>query len=237
MSLVRRWILKCFVLALWIGAAAGGSNGAEIQSGSAMTIVALGDSTTAGTPGFRSAAEFPPGGEGNEQSQYAYWVMKRHPEWRVLNRGVAGERSDEILKRFERDVLAFKPQAVILLAGVNDLYQGYDVTWVKRHLTGLYERARQANLKVVACTILPSNEASRQVWERMQGVNEWIHTYSLEHDLAFCDTSRTVEDPENPGSLAGTPDGLHPDVEGYRKMGEAIAACLEERLPEEKRSN
>ncbi len=41
-----------------------------------LTIVGLGDSTTAGTPGFRSPLESPPDGAGDETSQYAYWMRK-----------------------------------------------------------------------------------------------------------------------------------------------------------------
>ena len=46
-----------------------------------VRIVALGDSTTAGTPGFKSPLEAPPDGRGDETSQYAYWLMRAHPEW------------------------------------------------------------------------------------------------------------------------------------------------------------
>ena len=49
------------------------------------TVVALGDSTTAGTPGFQSPVEAPPDGAGNVESQFAYWLMQAHPDWRVLN--------------------------------------------------------------------------------------------------------------------------------------------------------
>ena len=68
-------------------------------------IVAIGDSTTAGTPGFKSPIEMPPEGQGDATSQFAYWLMQAHPEWTVLNRGVNGERSDQIRARFERDVV------------------------------------------------------------------------------------------------------------------------------------
>src|SRR4030095_16481680 len=64
-------------------------------------IVALGDSTTAGTPGWKSPLEAPPRGQGDETSQYAYWLMQAHQEWEVLNRGVNGERSDEIRRRVD----------------------------------------------------------------------------------------------------------------------------------------
>src|SRR6266545_5112304 len=88
---------------------------------SGTTIVALGDSTTAGTPGFMSPIESPPDGAGNVESQYAHWLMQAHADWRVLNRGVNGERSDQIRARFERDVLRARPDAVVIVAGVNDV--------------------------------------------------------------------------------------------------------------------
>src|SRR3954466_3258451 len=90
----------------------------------AIRIVALGDSTTAGTPAFRSPIEAPPAGSGDEQSQYAYWLMRAHPEWDVRNRGVNGERTAEIAMRFDRDVAGARPTVVIVIGGVNDIYQG-----------------------------------------------------------------------------------------------------------------
>ena len=192
-----------------------------------VTIVALGDSTTAGTPGFRSPMEAPPDGEGDERSQYTYWIRRRHPAWRVLNRGINGERSGEILRRFESDVAALKPQVVIVLAGVNDLYQGVPVEQVKRNLAEIYDKAAQQKIRVMACTILPYDSASVAARTRMREVNEWIQATAQERGLGFCDTHRAVEDPARPDRLAGSPDGLHPDVETYRKMGEAIADALE----------
>ena len=60
-----------------------------------MRIVAMGDSTTAGTPAFKSPREAPPKGNGDETSQYAYWLMKAHPDWDVVNQGINAQRSDQ----------------------------------------------------------------------------------------------------------------------------------------------
>src|SRR5947199_3729388 len=86
-----------------------------------VTIVGLGDSTTAGTPGFRSPLEAPPRGEGNPESQYAHWMMQSHLEWTVLNRGINGETSEEIRARLPRDVLQAHPACSIVITGVNDI--------------------------------------------------------------------------------------------------------------------
>ncbi len=65
-------------------------------------------------------------------------MIKAHPNWEVLNKGVNGQRSDEILSRFERDVLKEMPSLVIVLAGVNDIFQRYPTGVVKKNLKGMY---------------------------------------------------------------------------------------------------
>ena len=128
-----------------------------------VTIVALGDSTTAGTPGFRSPIETPPNGSGNVESQYAYWLMQTHADWRVLNRGINGERADQIHARFARDVDAAKPDLVIIIAGVNDVYQGRTAESAERELEALYNEARAAKIPIVAGTIIPFNVATAEM--------------------------------------------------------------------------
>ena len=135
-------------------------------------IVCLGDSTTAGTPLFKSPVEAPPDGEGDVRSQFAYWLLQAHPAWRVLNRGVNGERSDEIAARFDRDVLAHRPQVVVIIAGVNDVYQGRNVSHVTAQLAGMYARVRAAGAALVAGTIVPYNTATQDQNARMRAINE-----------------------------------------------------------------
>jgi lysophospholipase L1-like esterase len=190
-------------------------------------IVALGDSTTAGTPGFLSPIEAPPSGRGNKQSQYCYWMMNAHPEWNVLNKGVNGQRSDEILSRFGRDVLQEKPKAVIVLAGVNDIYQGRTSASVEGNLEAMYTLAERSGIVPLAATILPYNTAGPEESESIRQVNAWVESASKAPGRLFCDTNLAVREKANPNLLASSPDGLHPDVEGYRKMGIALSAALE----------
>ena len=190
-------------------------------------MVALGDSTTAGAPSFNSPAEYPPEGRGNEQSQYLYWVMQEHPEWWLINRGVTGERTDQMLDRFESDVLAYNPRVLIVLAGVNDIYQGYKPPVLKKNLKKIYRWAMGNNIHVLACTILPYNGATPGAQQRMKEVNKWILAYSEAIGAGYCDTYKAMTDKKR-GTLISTADGLHPDVEGYKKLGRAVTACLED---------
>ncbi len=194
------------------------------------TVLAMGDSTTAGTPAFRSPVEAPPGGEGNPESQYSYWLGKRFPDWEILNRGAAGERTDQILRRLRKDLEKIKPQIVILLAGINDLYQGYETERVIEKLKIMYDLIEGSGAKVVVCTILPYDKAAPEVSAGIHKVNAWIRNYAASHDYLFCDTYHAAEDKMRPGKLAGSADGLHPDVKTYRKMGETMAEVFEKKI-------
>lgn len=202
-------------------------NGPSLGKDAERVIVALGDSTTAGTPGFDSPLEAPPAGRGEPKSQYAYWVMQKHPEWRVINQGIKGQRTDEILKRFDRDVAAFHPDTVIVLAGVNDLFQGKNADSVIRNLQAIYDKAQALKIRIAACTILPFDGMEKSTFHEMQKANRWIKENAEAQNFIFCDTFGLLEDPAHPGRLIESPDGYHPSAAGYQKMGELIAVKLE----------
>jgi lysophospholipase L1-like esterase len=190
-------------------------------------IVCLGDSTTAGTPLFRSPVESPPEGDGDERSQFAYWLRRSRPQWTVLNRGVNGERTDQIAARFDRDVLAHLPDVVVILAGVNDVYQGRAPRDITPVLDALYGRARDAGIAVVAATIVPFNTATPDQNARMRDVNAWIERRARELGLGLADTRAAAASPTDPDRLAGSPDDLHPDAEGYRRMAEVLLPVVD----------
>jgi lysophospholipase L1-like esterase len=193
-----------------------------------VRIVALGDSTTAGTPGWKSPLEAPPSGAGDETSQYAYWLVREHPDWDVLNRGVNGERSDHILARFDRDVIDAHPAVVVIIAGVNDVYQGRPAAHVIEQLRSMYERARAAGIRVVAGTIVPYNTATPEQNARMREINAWIaRQAAAEPNIEAVDTRAAAASADDPDALFESPDQLHPSVEGYRRMAEAIRIVIE----------
>lgn len=200
------------------------------QSDDRIRIVAMGDSTTAGTPAFQSPREAPPRGAGDETSQYAYWLVHAHPDWQVINQGVNAQRSDVIAARFDEDVLARKPAVVVIIAGVNDVYQGRSTQHVTEQLAAMYQRARAAGIRVVAGTIIPYNTATPDQNARMHQINGWIRSQADAGLVTFVDTRAAVAAAVNPDMLASSPDGLHPDAAGYRQMADAIGPAIERAL-------
>ena len=168
-----------------------------------MTIVCLGDSTTAGTPLFKSPVEAPPHGEGDERSQFAYWLRVTHPGWTVLNCGVNGERSDQIAARFDRDVAAHRPDIVIVIAGVNDVYQGRPADHVTSQLEAIYRRVFELGARLVAGSIVPYNTATADQNSRMHAINDWIrNTAANDPRISWVDTRRAAAAPGNIDRLA-----------------------------------
>ncbi len=111
----------------------------------------------------------------------------------MLNRGVNGERSDQILARFARDVIELTPAAVVIIAGVNDVYQGRTADHVTSELRTMYDRAAHAGIRVVAGTIVPYNTATADQNERMHRINAWIRQQVLaDPAVAFVDTRAAV---------------------------------------------
>jgi lysophospholipase L1-like esterase len=153
--------------------------------------------------------------------------MKAEPSWRVLNRGVNGERSDQIRARWERDVAAASPAAVIVIAGVNDVYQGRSASQVTSQLRAIYDLARDAGIPVVAGSIVAYNTATPAQNAAMHEINAWIRAEAeRDPNITFVDTRAAAASPENPDRLRGSPDGLHPDIDGYRRMAAAIETAL-----------
>ena len=194
---------------------------------SSKVILALGDSITAGSPVFRSPAEVPPEGRGNPESQYEYWLSLKYPAFQILNRGISGQTTANILARLDRELEQTRPQMVILMAGVNDIYRGYAVETAQANLAAMYQKIQTRGIPLMVLTVLPYRGLTPQKAQRLDHLNRWIRSYAAAHQLGLCDTYQALKSPENPFLLAQSNDGLHPTPQSYRAMGESIAAALE----------
>lgn len=93
----------------------------------------------------------------------------------IVNRGVGGETTDEILLRLDRDVIALKADIVVLEMGINDLktlglFPGKEQEIVNsfvRNADLVLERLRSQNIAVVLLTVFPPGQvplARRMLW-------------------------------------------------------------------------
>ena len=87
----------------------------KLTAGAPITIVAIGSSSTAGAGASSPAKTYP--------SQLAVELKKQFPKnsITVLNRGVGGEEVGDMLNRFDKAVVAAKPDLVLWQLGTNSV--------------------------------------------------------------------------------------------------------------------
>src|SRR5216683_2868325 len=114
-----------------------------IRRGAALVIVAIGSSSTQGVGASDQAHTYP--------ALLAEELQRRWPRLAVtvVNKGVGGETADQMLARFTRDVLPYRPQLVIWQTGSNSVLQSRDVQGYEQTIREGIARLKAAHLDVI----------------------------------------------------------------------------------------
>lgn len=187
-------------------------------------IAALGDSITHGG----GVMSVPPG--------YLMYDWETYSSVPVKNIGVSGNTTQEMIDRFERDVLPFAPKVLIIMGGVNDYRAGTNGWTVTRHLKALKEKCDAYGIIPVFLTVTPINptlmthragiEQPPFDWlVHQRYINDWImkQTYHIDVSSALANTNGWLRNDY-------TTDGLHPDYFGKRYIGEQVGKYLQEKF-------
>ena len=192
------------------------------SEGGGTVIAALGDSITAGSPGFDPdpGARQAYGFGDDERSSFGYWAERAGTALEVRNCGVFGQRTDEIAARL--DECADGADAVLVQGGINDIAQRYDVENAAANLRAIVQEAREMGLPVAITDVLPWNNGYPTADPQIQALNLLIAQIADEERIPLLPFHDTLEDPANPGRMKPewTADGDHPSIEGYRRLGE-----------------
>jgi acyl-CoA thioesterase I len=85
---------------------------------------------------------------------------------KVVNKGIGGQKAEDLVKRFDKDVVKLKPACVTISIGINDVWHrlGHPtdpkvLADYKKNVTAMVERAQHAGIKVIllAPTIIQEN--------------------------------------------------------------------------------
>ncbi len=185
-----------------------------------IRVSALGDSITAGNPGWDPDPERRPFEGDDPESQYLFWAARADPRIEFRNHGVGGETTAEIVRRF--DVAARDTDVLVVQGGINDVVHRLDLDEAAANLRALVRRAKERGLGVVVPNVLPWNKGWPDADPEIRRLNELIARLGVEEEVLVLPFYETLEDPERPGRMREewTPDGNHPSVEGHRRLGE-----------------
>jgi uncharacterized SAM-binding protein YcdF (DUF218 family)/lysophospholipase L1-like esterase len=132
------------------------------------------------------------------------WDMKRVGDIPIINRGIAGQQSFEMLERFERDVVNARPRAVILWGFINDIFRApADPTAaldrVRQSYVAMIALARKHRIEpivVTEVTIRPRDSWSETLTGWIggllgkQGYHEYINRHVLDTNRWLIDLAR-----------------------------------------------
>ncbi len=208
-----------------------------------MIVLCLGNSLTAGYPGYSPAIDGVSKGYGDIKSQYEYWLKHYSIEYleknlgtmddyilnnlTFVNKGIPGELTRNLLNRIERDVIQYrpKPDYSIIIGGTNDLGWGIAGETIVANIQELHEISRVSDIVSIGANIPPIRQelSSRGYNRRKVELNKSLEDFFRTHNIPFADLYHGMADEEgNLREECAYSDGLHFSAEGYRMMGRVI---------------
>lgn len=149
------------------------------------------------------------------------WSVKQLAGRPVINRGVGGQETHDLVARFERDVVAERPFAVIIWGFINDIFRSPPDALaarketIKRNMTQMVEVARRNGIQpVLATEVTMRGKASSwadtamswigkamgkrsyadNINEHVQEINAWIRDYAKQQAIPLLDLQPVLAD-------------------------------------------
>jgi lysophospholipase L1-like esterase len=175
------------------------------------------------------------------------WVNFSPGKFTIVNKGVDGEESSQMLARFKVDVIDERPDAVIIWGFINDIFrssrEGIDPTLegTRRNITKMVDLARANGIKPVIATEVTIRGRSGiketiASWiGRIKGresyqdyvnrhvlrTNQWIREYALEQRILLLDFQPILADGEGRRKPEyATEDGSHLPAHAYVRLSQ-----------------
>jgi lysophospholipase L1-like esterase len=162
------------------------------------------------------------------------WDLKKSfPDFSTLNRGFGGSELSDTLRYFDRIVLPYRPRAILLYAGDNDIAIGETAAQVVADYKAFAAKVR-SKLPDAHFAYLPIKPSLQRwdKWPEMKNANEAIRALTeADSHLHYLDTATPMlgEDGKpKPGLFLD--DGLHLNQAGYELWNTIVEPWLKEGL-------
>lgn len=153
----------------------------------------------------------------------------------ILNRGIGGDITTDMDKRFAADVIQLRPRNVVILAGTNDVARMLTagktddeiISTVTTAIGSMMDAARAAGIQTFVCSILPTNGDTKNHEGKariLPQINAMLKTACEAKGCIYVDYAPRLADANGLFRKDLSRDGLHPHYAGYAIM----ARCLTE---------
>jgi lysophospholipase L1-like esterase len=151
-----------------------------------------------------------------------------------VNRGISGQTTEQMVVRFRQDVIDLHPEAVVILAGTNDIAGNTGPETpetIENDFRSMVDLARANHIRVILASITP---AAGYPWKPSAGdpadaigqINEWMKGYCEENHITYLDYWSAMAGPDGGMKPGISKDGVHPNAKGYAIMTPLAEAAL-----------
>ena len=152
----------------------------------------------------------------------------------MINRGISGQTTPQMLIRFKQDAVYLNPKIIIINGGTNDIWGNTGPStpdMIIDNLCSMAEIAAKNDINVALSTILPVYKYPERddiidPPKTISLINSVLLDYCKQNDLNFLDYyTPMVDEKKGLNSDYGT-DGVHPNREGYHVMENVIREAI-----------
>jgi lysophospholipase L1-like esterase len=165
------------------------------------------------------------------------WVSnggKFFPGKPYVNRGISGQTTPQMLVRFRQDVVDLHPDAVVILAGTNDIAGNTGpstLVMIEDNFRSMVEIAKANGIRVILSSTTP---VKAYPWRpqivdpstKIQDLNAWLKTYCAQEKLTYLDYWTAMADKDGGMKPGISIDGVHPNGAGYALMEPLAEAAI-----------
>lgn len=170
-------------------------------------------------------------------------LAKFFPGKPYVNRGISGQTTAQMLVRMYPDVIDLEPDAVVLLAGTNDIARNTGpetAKMIEENFRAITELAQAHHIKVTLCSLTPVSDYTahpqtvRRPPAQILELNAWIKNYAEEVNATFADYYSALVDSKGMLKNGYSNDGLHPNDRGFALLAPVVEAAIEKTMHEKK---
>jgi lysophospholipase L1-like esterase len=151
----------------------------------------------------------------------------------IVDRGIGGQTTPQMLIRFRDDVIALHPRAVHIMAGTNDIAGNTGaatMATVQGNIESMAELAHAHGIKVILASIPPAAafpwSPAKQPAPQIAAFNAWLRGYAKTHGYTYVDYHAALTTAEGGMKPGLSSDGVHPTPAGYAIMRPLALAAI-----------
>ena len=160
---------------------------------------------------------------GDSLTEQGNWAQ-RFPELEVVNLGVSGDTTEQVLERLD-EVIEKRPDTVVVMVGTNDLAWRRSVEQIVRNMESILWRLHHElpGVRILVQSVLPRD---RELADRVRDINIHVRQFAPTVKAEWVDLWPVFAAEDGEIKTAFSADRLHLNEAGYEAWAETLRSHL-----------